>query len=92
MAVTTLSDCSVEIETSRWSSDDNYTLGELEISRLAVSSDIIATSTITIDIIDCDNNSGLEFAATNPVTDTSGAVSNPWLFDVNTVAATDSKF
>ena len=46
---------------------------------------------MSIEVIDCSNNAGLTFAAI-PVTDPSDAVSSPWLFDVNTVSATDSKF
>ena len=52
---------------------------------------VLITTPVSIEVVDCTNNAGLAFAAI-PVTDTSDAVSNPWLFDVNTVSATDSKF
>ena len=53
---------------------------------------VLNTTPVSIEVIDCTDNNGLTFRALNPVTDPSGAVRNPWLFDVNTVSATDSKF
>ena len=51
---------------------------------------VLNSIAVSIEVIDCSDNNGLAFAAPNPVTDASGGVSDPWLFDVNT--ATDSKF